>query len=59
LEIAWEEAPVRGVSEELAREYLTRHIVFELGERDYDGMKRYLECALGLDRVVVSGGVPA
>ena len=29
------EAPARGVSEELAREYLTQHIVFELGERDY------------------------
>jgi chorismate dehydratase len=40
------EAPVRGVTEELAREYLTRHIVFELGERDYAGLALYLKLAL-------------
>jgi predicted solute-binding protein len=39
------EAPLRGVTEELAREYLTRHIVFELGERDYAGLDLYLKLA--------------
>jgi predicted solute-binding protein len=58
LEIAREEAPKRGVSEDLARQYLTRHIVFELGQRDYEGMKRYLESALALDRIAVPAGVP-
>ena len=59
-DIAREEAPNRGITEELAREYLTQRIVFELGERDYQGMKLYIESALRLDRerVVVSGGVP-
>lgn len=42
------EAPRRGVSEDLAREYLTRHIVFELGERDYQGMNLYLKLALAV-----------
>ena len=36
-DIVASEAPARGVTEELAREYLTQHIVFELGERDYAG----------------------
>jgi hypothetical protein len=42
------EAPVRGVTEELAREYLTRHIVFELGDRDYAGLDLYLKLALAV-----------
>jgi chorismate dehydratase len=44
-DIVRSEAPVRGVTEELAREYLTRHIVFELSERDYAGMNLFLERA--------------
>lgn len=39
------EAPLRGVTEDLARQYLTRHIVFELGERDYAGLNLYLKLA--------------
>jgi chorismate dehydratase len=56
-EIAREQPAQRQVSEELAREYLTRHIVFELGERDYEGMRMYLDHALRLDRVMISGGI--
>jgi chorismate dehydratase len=52
LEIAREQAPLRGITEELARQYLTRHIVYELGPRDYEGMKLYLESALRLERPV-------
>jgi chorismate dehydratase len=50
-EIVKAEAPVRGVSENLVREYLTRHIVFELGDRDMEGMQLYLKQALALDRM--------
>ena len=39
------EAPLRGVTEDLARQYLMRHIVFELGERDYAGLNLYLKLA--------------
>ncbi len=61
-EIARLQPAERGVSEPLARRYLTEHIVFELGEKDYEGMRLYLQHALRLDRVTVpstgvSGGV--
>ena len=46
-EIVREEAPRRGVPAELARDYLTRHIVHELGEREYQGLRRFLELAAG------------
>ena len=52
-DIAREQPQLRGISEDLAREYLTRHIVFELGERDHQGMKLYLDSALRLERVAV------
>jgi hypothetical protein len=45
------EAPARAFADDLVRTYLTRHIVFELGERDLEGMKLYLKHALALDRV--------
>lgn len=35
----------RGVTRELAREYLTRYIRFELGQREYRGMALFLEYA--------------
>ena len=41
-EIVSHEHFARGVSAELAREYLTRYIVFELGEAEYRGMDRFL-----------------
>jgi len=55
-DIVREQSPIRGISEQLTRDYLTKHIVFELGERDYEGMRRYLDLALALDRVTISGG---
>jgi predicted solute-binding protein len=42
-DIVRQEAAVRGISEERAREYLTRHIVFELGNAEYRGMEMFLE----------------
>jgi len=54
-EIVREQAPLRGVSEALAREYLTRHIVFELGERDYAGLDLYLKYAARFESAAVTG----
>ena len=51
--IVKEQSPLRGVSEEMAREYLTRNIVFELNARDHEGLDLYLKQALALDRVIV------
>lgn len=47
------EASARQFPADLVREYLTRHIVFELGERDYQGMRLYIQHALRLDRVTI------
>lgn len=56
-EIVRQQAPIRGITMQLAREYLTRHIVFELNARDHEGLNLYLKHASALDRVIV--GVPA
>lgn len=56
-EIVKDQAPIRSVTPELARAYLTRHIVFEIGDRDYDGMNLYLKHAMRLDNAPVP--VPA
>lgn len=37
-----------GISEALAREYLTRNIVFELGDREYKGLAAFLQYAAEL-----------
>jgi len=37
----------------VVRRYLTHHIVFELGEKDYEGMRLYIQHALRLDRVMI------
>ena len=58
-EIAREQPAARGIDEALAHTYLTRHIVYELGERDYEGMRLYLDSALRLDQVSIPGGVTA
>jgi chorismate dehydratase len=50
-DIVQAEAPARGFAADLVRTYLTRHIVFELGDRDLEGMQLYLKHALALDRV--------
>jgi chorismate dehydratase len=58
-EIVRREAPSRNMTEALAREYLTRHIVFELGDREYEGMRLFLQYARDFDTVVSTGGVTA
>ena len=47
-DIARLEAPSRGVTEELALRYITRHIVYELGEKDYQGLELYLKMAMAV-----------
>ena len=49
-EIVEAEAAKRGFAPELAREYLTRHIVHELGPREYEGMKLFLQYARESER---------
>lgn len=44
-DIARIDGPVRGIPEELAGVYLTEHIVNELGPREYDGLRLYLQYA--------------
>jgi chorismate dehydratase len=44
------EAEARGFDDAVVRKYLTETIVFELGERDYEGMQLYLDRALRLER---------
>lgn len=49
-DIVREQSPIRQVSPELTRAYLTRHIVFELEDKDYEGMRRYQQLALALEK---------
>lgn len=49
-DIVRQECLKRQVPEMLAHEYLTRHIVFELGERHYEGMRRYLSMAAAMEQ---------
>ena len=60
-DIARDQPATRGIAEPLAFDYLTRHIVFELGPRDYEGMKLYIDSALRLERskTAVPGAVSA
>lgn len=51
-EIARQEHSKIGVSQALAHEYLTRNIVFELGEREYEGLNTFLKYAAGLESPV-------
>jgi chorismate dehydratase len=44
------ESVARDFPEPLVREYLTSHIVFELGARDYQGLETFLERAAGLEK---------
>ncbi|MCU1234657.1 MAG: hypothetical protein JWP63_2624 [Candidatus Solibacter sp.] len=45
-EIVASESVARGFPEVVIREYLTRHIVHELGEREYRGMELFLNYAI-------------
>ena len=47
------EASTRQFDADLVRRYLTHHIVFELGEKDYEGMRLYIQHARRLDRVMM------
>lgn len=58
-DIAQSAAAERGIPEQLARQYLTRHIVFRLGLREYAGMEKFLLYASELNAANVVGGVPA
>lgn len=49
-EIVRTESPARSVKGDLCRKYLTEHIVFELGQRDYEGLDVFLKYAMALDR---------
>ena len=48
------EAAGRGFPEAVVRKYLTEHIVFELGERDYAGLDLYLERASRFERLATN-----
>lgn len=56
-QIVQEQSPIRGITEALAREYLTHRIVFELNDRDHEGLNLYLKQALALDRATVGASV--
>jgi chorismate dehydratase len=58
-DIVEEQVPIRGITAQLAHEYLTRNIVFELNERDHQGLNLYLKQATALDKRAVPTGVHA
>jgi predicted solute-binding protein len=58
-EIARREGPARNLDEALAREYLERQIVNELGEREYEGMRLFLRYAGESGMLVTTGGAQA
>lgn len=58
-DIVREQSPIRGITPEMAREYLTRNIVFELGPRDHEGLNLYLKKAAALDKLAAPAGVHA
>jgi chorismate dehydratase len=55
-DIVRQEAAPRNLSEALAREYFARHIVLELGPREYEGMRLFVQYAREFDTVVSTGG---
>jgi predicted solute-binding protein len=56
-ELVRDQAPARAVSETLVRKYLTEHIVFELGERDHQGLDLYLKLAARFEPAAVVGAL--
>ena len=58
-EIVRSESAARQFPEPMVRKYLTEHIVFELGERDYQGLELFLERAARLEEISVPEGVSA
>jgi predicted solute-binding protein len=49
------EAAARNFDPALVREYLTRNLISELGEREYEGMRLFLRYASEFDMVVSTG----
>lgn len=58
-EIVRSEAARRGISEQLARTYLSHHILHELGPTEYEGLERFLHLAREFAIVEQTGRVPA
>jgi predicted solute-binding protein len=58
-DIVRREAPARGLTETLAREYFLSNVTLELGPEEYRGMRLFLEYAREFDTVVSSEGVSA
>jgi chorismate dehydratase len=58
-DIVREEHPKLGISEGLAREYLTRNIIFDLGEREYAGLTTFLQYSSELGIPVETSKVTA
>ena len=54
-EIVKREAPLRGLAEELVRQYFTRYIVFDLDAKAHEGLQLYLRNAALLERTLVPG----
>lgn len=54
-EIVKKEAPARGLSEALVREYFKRYIVFDLDEKAHQGLQLYLKNAALIERTLVPG----
>jgi chorismate dehydratase len=52
-EIVAQESARREFPRELVQEYLTHHIVHELGRREYEGMDLFLRMATAINRTVV------
>jgi predicted solute-binding protein len=46
-----EEAAQRGLNEDVARDYLTRHIVFDVGPEERRGLDEYLKMAAILEEI--------
>jgi predicted solute-binding protein len=53
-EIVRNQAPARGVSEAVARDYLTRRIVFELDDCDHAGLDMFLKSAARFEPAAAS-----
>jgi predicted solute-binding protein len=52
-EIVAVEATPRGITPELARDYLTRHVILELKPRELEGMQLFWQRARALEKVTV------
>lgn len=53
-EIIEQEAPARGFARPLVEQYLTRNIVFQLGDAEYAGLAQYLKSVKELDSLVLT-----